>query len=69
VINGHKVGRGYTADFRYIVMKDSEHAGEFVEDVKGPVERDWPLRRDLFMALYPSMRLLVNGKEVKAREA
>lgn len=61
VVNGYPVGRGYHADFYYAAP------GHTVEDVKGPVERDWPLRRDLFLACYPGYRLLVNGKEVKRR--
>jgi hypothetical protein len=55
VINGrqlkHPNGRrvGYKSDFEYI------ENGMFVtEDVKGVVVRDWPLRRAVFMALFPN---------------
>ena len=65
LVNGYAVGRGYTGDFRYL---DREGV-EVVEEVKGCAARDWPLRRDLFLALYPSVRLLVNGKELKRRKS
>ena len=67
-VNGSPVGRGYTADFCYSEMRLSLSV-QIVEDVKGPVERDWPLRRDLFLALYQNRVLLVNGVEVKRRKA
>lgn len=55
VVNGVKIGRGYTADFAYTVAADGSRC---VEDVKGRPARDWPLRRDLFLALYPDRVLL-----------
>lgn len=67
VVNGVKVARGYTADYAYLAGRTTRY--KVVEDVKGPVERDWPLRRDLFLALNPDCVLLVNGKEVKRRRA
>jgi hypothetical protein len=67
VVGGCKVARGYTADFAYIAGRTTRY--KVVEDVKGPVERDWPLRRDLFLALNPDCVLLVNGKEVKRKLA
>jgi hypothetical protein len=48
-VNKQKVGRGYTADFMYF---DIGRDKWIVEEVKGRVFRDWPLRRDLFKALY-----------------
>ena len=57
-INGraltHKNGRrvGYKADFRYV-----ENGRDTVEEVKGFVVRDWPLRRAVFCALYPEINL------------
>ncbi len=69
VVNGVRVGHGYTADFCYVRKFGTEPWPGIVEDVKGPVERDWPLRRDLFLALYPNATMLVNGKEVKRRIA
>jgi len=60
-----KIGRGYTADFAYC-----DRAGcVIVEEVKGMAARDWPLRRDLFLALYPGLVLKVNGKEQKPKTA
>lgn len=65
VVNGQLVGRGYTADFKY-----RQHFTSWVvEEVKGPIADDWPLRRDLFLALYPQYTLLINGKEAKRRVA
>ena len=55
VINGrqlkHPNGRrvGYLSDFEYI-----ENGMVVTEDVKGVVVRDWPLRRAVFKALFPS---------------
>lgn len=65
VVNGCRVARGYRPDFRYCAGKSTHY--NVVEDVKGPTERDWPLRRDLFLALYPDCVLLVNGKAVKRK--
>jgi hypothetical protein len=54
VINGkqlkHANGRrvGYKSDFEYI-----ENGMLVTEDVKGVMVRDWPLRRAVFMALFP----------------
>jgi hypothetical protein len=59
IVGGRTIGRGYRADFQY--MRGDRW---IVEEVKGCVARDWPLRRDLFLALYPEITLLVNGKEV-----
>ena len=58
VINGrqlkHPNGRrvGYKSDFGYI-----ENGLLVTEDVKGVVVRDWPLRRAIFMALFPDHQL------------
>jgi len=61
VINGHQVkhdnGRrlGYLADFGY-----SQNGKEIVEDVKGSKavdSRDWPIRKAVFKAIYPSFEL------------
>ena len=55
VINGrqlkHPNGRrvGYKSDFEYI-----ENGMLVTEDVKGVIVRDWPLRRAVFMALFPN---------------
>jgi hypothetical protein len=49
VVNEKKIGRGYTADFVYFDIGRNKW---IVEEVKGRVFRDWPLRRDLFKALY-----------------
>ena len=55
VINGrqlkHPNGRrvGYKSDFEYI-----ENGMLVTEDVKGVVVRDWPLRRAVFVALFPN---------------
>lgn len=48
--NGHRVGM--TADFEY--FEGNKH---IVEDFKGYVVRDWPLRRAIFCALYPYIAL------------
>lgn len=48
----HKNGRrvGYTADFRY------REGGEIVvEEVKGFAARDYPLRRAIFVASFPTI--------------
>ena len=58
VINGrqlkHPNGRrvGYKSDFEYI-----ENGMLVTEDVKGVVVRDWPLRRAVFVALFPNYHL------------
>jgi hypothetical protein len=61
VINGRQVkhdnGRrlGYLADFGY-----SQNGKEIVEDVKGSKavdSRDWPIRKAVFKAIYPSFEL------------
>lgn len=58
VINGrqlkHPNGRrvGYKADFEY-----TENGVQITEDVKGVVVRDWPLRRAVFIALFPFHQL------------
>ena len=55
VINGrqlkHPNGRrvGYKSDFEYV-----ENGMLVTEDVKGVVVRDWPLRRAVFVALFPN---------------
>jgi len=48
-VNRVKIGRGYTADFAYY---DCDLGRTVVEDVKGISPRDWPLRRDLMLALH-----------------
>jgi len=62
-VNGMPIGRGYTADFSWW-QGDQQYVGE----TKGRVFRDWPLRRDLFLALYPEITLMVNGKIVPKRK-
>ena len=58
VINGkqvkHSNGRrvGYQADFAYI--RDGQ---ECVDDAKGFTVRDWPLRKAIFLALFPHIQL------------
>jgi hypothetical protein len=58
VINGRQIkhgnGRrvGYRSDFEYI-----ENGINVTEDVKGVVVRDWPLRRAIFIALFPDHQL------------
>jgi len=58
VINGRQIkhgnGRrvGYRSDFEYI-----ENGIQITEDVKGVVVRDWPLRRAIFIALFPDHQL------------
>ena len=58
VINGrqlkHPNGRrvGYKSDFEYI-----ENGMLVTEDVKGVIVRDWPLRRAVFIALFPDHQL------------
>lgn len=46
----------YTADFQYM-----ENGRQIVEDFKGVVARDFPLRRALFEALFPEITLRVVG--------
>jgi len=56
-VNGHKVGR-YTPDFQYIELKKANYSAPskvIVEDSKGYVVRDYPLRKRLFCALYPDI--------------
>ncbi len=61
VINGrqlkHGNGRrvGYQSDFEYV-----ENGINVTEDVKGVVVRDWPLRRAVFIALFPHHHLRVS---------
>jgi hypothetical protein len=58
VINGrqlkHANGRrvGYKADFEYV-----ENGAQITEDVKGVIVRDWPLRRAVFITLFPHHQL------------
>ena len=58
VINGrqlkHANGRrvGYKSDFEY-----TENGMTITEDVKGVIVRDWPLRRAVFIALFPDHQL------------
>jgi hypothetical protein len=60
VINGkqlkHANGRrvGYKSDFEYT---DTESGIKVTEDVKGVIVRDWPLRRAVFIALFPGNQL------------
>ena len=60
VINGkqlkHANGRrvGYKSDFEYI---DTASGIKVTEDVKGVIVRDWPLRRAVFIALFPDYQL------------
>lgn len=50
--NGHPVG--VTLDFAYW---DRLSGTKIVEDTKGFVVRDWPLRRAVFCAIYPDLVL------------
>ena len=58
IINGRQVkhanGRrvGYKSDFEYV-----ENGIKVTEDVKGVIVRDWPLRRAIFIALFPDYQL------------
>ena len=60
VINGkqlkHANGRrvGYKSDFEYT---DTASGIKVTEDVKGVIVRDWPLRRAVFIALFPDHQL------------
>lgn len=74
VIDGRQVkhdnGRrlGYLADFQY-----TENGREIVEDVKGSKaadSRDWPIRKALFKALFPTyeLREIRPGKSVKGEK-
>lgn len=49
--NGRRVG--YKADFQYF-----EGDQNVVEETKGLVVRDWPLRKALFKACYPYIKLV-----------
>jgi hypothetical protein len=51
--NGRRVG--YKPDFHYW---DRLSGAEIVEDTKGFAVRDWPLRKAVFRALYPHVRLI-----------
>ncbi len=53
IVGGFWVGH-ITLDFGY-----HDIAGCVVEDVKGRVFRDFPLRRNLFKACYPDIKFLV----------
>jgi len=48
--NGRRVG--YKSDFEYV-----ENGNAITEDVKGVSVRDWPLRRAVFIALFPYRQL------------
>lgn len=50
--NGRRVG--LTADFAFI---DRQTGRKVVEDSKGMVVRDWPIRKAIFRALYPDIIL------------
>ena len=50
--NGRRVG--YKSDFEYT---DTESGIKVTEDVKGVIVRDWPLRRAVFIALFPGNQL------------
>jgi len=54
--NGRRVG--YKADFQYFEGDDN-----IVEDCKGFITKDWPLRKALFRALFPYVTL----REIKKR--
>ena len=53
-----KRGHKYKADFMY----RDEHGQMIVEDVKGYIARDFPLRRTLFDSKYPDLLLKVVTK-------
>jgi len=48
--NGRRVG--YQADFAY-----TRDGRKCVDDAKGFTVRDWPLRRAIFLALFPDIQL------------
>lgn len=48
--NGRRVG--YQADFAYV--RDGQPC---VDDAKGFTVRDWPLRKAIFLALFPDIQL------------
>lgn len=48
--NGRRVG--YQADFSYV--RDGQ---QWVDDAKGFTVRDWPLRKAIFLALFPNIKL------------
>lgn len=52
--NGRRVG--FRPDFRY---RDAVTGRLTVEDCKGMIARDFPLRKAIFRALYPDIELLV----------
>lgn len=54
VVNGVKVGR-HKVDFLVTLADGTQE----VHEVKGFVVRDFPLRRRLFMALYPGIKYVV----------
>jgi hypothetical protein len=47
--NGRRVG--YKADFSYV-----RNGRQCVDDSKGFTVRDWPLRKAIFLALYPDIQ-------------
>jgi hypothetical protein len=48
IVNGKKIGRGYTGDLAYYDMDGQYH----VVDAKGKITRDWPKVRDLMKACH-----------------
>jgi hypothetical protein len=48
--NGRRAG--YQGDFAYV--RDGQR---YVDDAKGFTVRDWPLRRAIFLALFPDIKL------------
>jgi hypothetical protein len=59
---------GYLADFGY-----SQNGNEIVEDVKGAKavdSRDWPIRKAVFKALFPTFELreIRPGKSMKGEK-
>lgn len=61
IVNGYKVG-AYKIDFTYFDKKENQLIGE---EVKGRITRDFPLRRNLFIALFPEYKFVLNaGRKV-----
>ena len=62
IVNGQKIGRGYTADSAYLELTriaDILCPIRVTEDVKGYKVRDWRRTADLFKALYPDRELRI----------
>lgn len=64
IVNGYKIGH-YTIDFTYYDLIAKRKVGE---EAKGKVHRDFPLRRNLFIVLFPEYEFrLFTGKKKNPR--